>query len=92
MVEADHKIRKVRADKGVPRKKRVKAVAEEVPLPQVATPSTEPKPEKISTPKKKTRKRKNFRYRGVYLTPLSKPLGRKTPEGPEPPDAEDNQE
>jgi len=70
------KARKPRKDKGKGRRKGMKLVKPEV---QSNTPvlKTDEKSKKKLAPKKKTKKRRSYKSRGVFLTPLSKPLKKK---------------
>jgi len=68
------KTRKPRKDKGKGRRKGVKLVKPEVQSKVPVIPASELKPLKKVVPKKKVKKRKSYRRKGVYLTPLSKPL------------------
>lgn len=70
------KKRKQRKDKGSVRVKPIKPVKPEV---QSKTPALkiDEKSKKTLVPQKKVNKRKSYRRKGVYLTPLSKPLKKK---------------
>ena len=72
------KTRKQRKDKGKGRRKGVKPVKPEVQSKAPVVPATESKPPKKVVPQKKVKKRKSYKRKGVYLTPLSKPLKKKT--------------
>jgi hypothetical protein len=77
LVKPIKKKRKPRKDKGKGRRKGVKLVKPEVQSKVPVIPATESKPPKQVVPKKKFRKRRNFKSKGVFLTPLSKPLKKK---------------
>jgi len=70
------KVRKPRKDKGGIRVKPIKPVKSEVQS-KVPVLKTDEKSKKKLTPKKKTKKR-SYKQKGIYLTPLSKPLKKKS--------------
>ena len=68
-----------------PRKEKVKPVLEETPVPESILPTIVSKPDKPIIPKKSFKKRKQFKRRGVILTPMGKPLPKKAAETELPP-------
>jgi len=77
LVKPIEKARKPRKDKGKGRRKGIKLVKPAVES-KVPVLKTDEKSKKTLVPKKKINKRKSYRRKGVYLTPLSKPLKKKT--------------
>lgn len=77
LVKPIKKTQKPRKDKGKGRRKGVKLVKPEVQSKTPVIPATESKPPKKFVPKKKAKKRRNYKSKGVFLTPLSKPLKKK---------------
>jgi len=72
------KARKPRKDKGKGRRKGVKPIKPAVESKTPVIPAAESKPPKKVVPKKKAKKkRRNYKSKGVFLTPLSKPLKKK---------------
>jgi hypothetical protein len=73
------KTRKPRKDKGKGRRKGVKLVKPAVESKAPVIPATKSKPPTKVVPQKRAKKkRKNYKSKGVFLTPLSKPLKKKT--------------
>ena len=72
------KARKPRKDKGKGRRKGVKPIKPAVESKTPVIPAAESKPPKKVVPKKKAKKKRSYKSKGVFLTPLSKPLKKKS--------------
>jgi hypothetical protein len=77
VVEVIKKKRKPRKDKGNIRVKPIKPVLQEIKPQEPVLTAVESKPDKTLVPKKKVKKRRNYKRKGIYLAPLSKPLKKK---------------
>jgi hypothetical protein len=71
------KKRKTRSDKGGSRLKPIKPVKQKEDKKEAVLPASESELPKKVVPKKRTRKKRNFKSHRVVLAPLSKPLKRK---------------
>ena len=72
IITVEKKDRKPRSDKGKKRLKTVKPVKEQTS--ELTDTRLEPIPNKPIIPKKKVKRRRKYKPRGVFLTPISKPI------------------
>ena len=88
VITLERKGRKPRSDKGKQRLKTVKPVKPDVQSKKPILPPTESQTDKMFFSKKKVKRRRNYKRKGVFLTPMSKPIKLKEEVEETPPPAE----